>query len=314
MKFHPFACSLLLRSLVLIALLPKSGMTESSDVTAATEEIGSGVYVFRYDSHQSLFVLSDEGVIVTDPLNDHAAALYRQEIAKITERPVTHVIYSYSHWDRISGGQIFKDEGAQSISQERCITSVKVRPNSDIVMPDITFADTYTLELGGRGLDLYYLGLHYDCTTVMITRPDNRMYVVGTVNPPAASVPTNPSMSSIYVYNLVSVLETLDDLAERKNVETMIGAKVMVMEGEDGRPKLIGPTGSITVIVEQQAFWSKLFNDARAARASGIGGAEVGMAIDHTPYKYMPGYDEKNLAWITRRVQSAILTGKEAQV
>lgn len=45
---------------------------------------------------RSMFLVGDEGVIATDPLNVEAATIYRQEIEKITDKPFRYVAYSSS--------------------------------------------------------------------------------------------------------------------------------------------------------------------------------------------------------------------------
>jgi hypothetical protein len=51
------------------------------------------VYIFRYVRHQSMFVVTPEGVIATDPigLRRPAAKAYIDEIRKITQVPIKHV-------------------------------------------------------------------------------------------------------------------------------------------------------------------------------------------------------------------------------
>ncbi len=120
------------------------------------EDFGDGLYAFHYGSARSIFMVTDDGVIVTDPLNIDAAKIYREEIAKITDQPVKYVVYSHLHWDSVAGGQIFKDEGAQFVAQERCAQNFQLNPNSAIVAPDITFSESYTLTLGGQSLELAY--------------------------------------------------------------------------------------------------------------------------------------------------------------
>ena len=56
------------------------------------------VYIFRYVRHQSMFVVTPEGVIATDPigLRRPAAKAYIEEIQKITNAPIKYVIYSHA--------------------------------------------------------------------------------------------------------------------------------------------------------------------------------------------------------------------------
>lgn len=137
----------------------------------STTKLADGVYAFRNTGTRSIFMVTNDGVIATDPVSETHAKLMRQAIAEVTDQPVTHVVYSHEHWDHVQGGQIFKDEGATFIAHENCVRHFYDRPNPNIVMPDVTFSDDYTLETGGRSMELMYFGTkHGDCMVVM--RPD----------------------------------------------------------------------------------------------------------------------------------------------
>src|ERR1700678_4419825 len=77
-----------------------------------------GVYIFRYQGHQAMFVVTPDGVIATDPIGERrpAAAAYIAEIRKITQAPIKYVVYSHSHYDHIAGGKPFKALGAVFVS------------------------------------------------------------------------------------------------------------------------------------------------------------------------------------------------------
>ena len=58
------------------------------------------VYIFRYQGHQSMFVVTKAGVIATDPIGlrrPQAVTTYIDEIKKVTNQPIKYVIYSHSH-------------------------------------------------------------------------------------------------------------------------------------------------------------------------------------------------------------------------
>jgi len=79
------------------------------------------VYVFRYANHQSMFVVTSDGVIATDPIaygRPEAAVTYLGEIRKVTSQPVKYVIYSHHHFDHIAGGKPFKDAGAKFVAHK----------------------------------------------------------------------------------------------------------------------------------------------------------------------------------------------------
>ena len=74
---------------------------------AATKVEGTdGVYVFRNVNHQSMFVVTSEGVIATDPVaygRPNGGQQYLDAIRKVTDKPVKYVIYSHHHFDHIAG-------------------------------------------------------------------------------------------------------------------------------------------------------------------------------------------------------------------
>jgi hypothetical protein len=63
---------------------------------AATKVEGTdNVYVFRYQNHQAMFVVTPAGVIVTDPISygrPQAAKAYLDEIRRITQAPIKYNI------------------------------------------------------------------------------------------------------------------------------------------------------------------------------------------------------------------------------
>src|SRR5262245_12932549 len=98
-----------------VALVAASARANDPPTFATTKVDGTdNVYIFRYVRHQSMFIVTKEGVIATDPigLRRPAAKAYIEEIRKITKAPIKYVIYSHSHFDHIAGGQPFKDLGA----------------------------------------------------------------------------------------------------------------------------------------------------------------------------------------------------------
>src|SRR5450432_4142896 len=116
-----------------------------------------GVYVFRYQGHQAMFVVTPEGVIATDPIGERrpqAVTTYIAEIRKITQAPIRYVIYSHSHYDHIAGGKPFKDAGATFIAHENAKARLSELKNPDIVIPDETVGTTRTITLGGTSLEL----------------------------------------------------------------------------------------------------------------------------------------------------------------
>jgi len=172
-------------------------------------EIGPGYFTFRHKGLRNIFLITRDGVIVTDPIDPEAARVLREEIRQRTPLPVKYVIYSHQHWDHVRGGKIFKDEGARFVSHERCVAHFKDLPEKDIVMPDETFAgDRYQLTLGERTLQLRWLGVnHGDCLIVMTPDHVNVPFIVdlGT----AGGMPL-PFIADYSLHNWVRSLRELE--------------------------------------------------------------------------------------------------------
>ncbi len=172
-------------------------------------EIGPGYFTFRHKGLRNIFLITRDGVIVTDPIDPEAARVLREEIRQRTPLPVKYVVYSHQHWDHVRGGKIFKDEGARFVSHERCVAHFKDLPEKDIVMPDETFAgDRYQLKLGERTLQLRWLGVnHGDCLIVMTPDHVNVPFIVdlGT----AGGMPL-PFIADYSLHNWVRSLRELE--------------------------------------------------------------------------------------------------------
>jgi len=140
-----------------------------------------GVYIFRYQGHQAMFVVTPDGVIATDPIGERrpAAAAYIGEIRKITQAPIKYVVYSHSHFDHIAGGKPFKDLGATFIAHRNTKRLLEQRKNPDIVMPDLVVDDTGgKIELGGTTLELLYLGKNHGDNSLIMRLPKEKIIFV----------------------------------------------------------------------------------------------------------------------------------------
>ena len=107
--------------------------------TALTKVEGTdNVYIFRYMGHQSMFIVTPDGVIATDPIGERrpAAKAYIEEIQKVTRAPIKYAIYSHSHFDHIAGGQPFKDLGAVFVAHANAKARIEASKTPAVVVPD----------------------------------------------------------------------------------------------------------------------------------------------------------------------------------
>lgn len=165
------------RLLVLLSLLMMLPVTaQAQEATREITRITDDIYRFQNNFHVNMFVITDDGVVVTDPINAEAASWLRAEIAKLSDQPITHLIYSHSHADHASGGVAYGEV-------ETVIAQQNAPDDIDGVVPTIRFDDSLKFSLGGKDIELTYLGPgHGNDLIAMVVRPDNVAFVVDAVS------------------------------------------------------------------------------------------------------------------------------------
>ena len=282
--------------------------------TSETEKLADGLYTFRYGAYRSLFMVTNAGVIATDPISPEAAKEYRAAIKAITDLPVKYLVYSHAHWDHARGGQIFKDEGAQFIAQERCVPNMQASPNPDVILPDITFSNTYRVELGDAALDLYYFGPSHDtCLIVMIPRPHKMIYTVDIVTPRPAGggyLPWDPQVADFHFYNAVEMLRAVEKLVADEEIEQVIGAHLVPLPQGKGKFSAAPATGPVVQIAERRQFWEQLMAAVKAEMDSGTESFMVANRLDPTPWEQLPGYNRNKFKQLVDRIAAYYAIGK----
>ena len=134
--------------LVLAVGLAAGAASAQQEAKLAITQIVGDLYRFQNNFHFSVFLVTPEGVIATDPINVDAAAWREAEIAERFGQPVKYLIYSHDHTDDIAGGEVFADTATivAHDNAKRTIIGEK-RPTA---VPQVTFSDRMTIELGGK--------------------------------------------------------------------------------------------------------------------------------------------------------------------
>jgi len=158
--------------------LPAMAQAQAPQFATTKVEGTDNVYIFRYQGHQSMFVVTSAGVIATDPIGlrrPQAVKTYIEEIRKVTDKPIRYVIYSHSHYDHIAGGKPFKDLGARFIAHKNAEAQLKRFPNPDVVMPDETVGNRRTIRLGDTTLELLYVGRNHSDNSLVMRLPKQKL-------------------------------------------------------------------------------------------------------------------------------------------
>jgi len=136
-------------------------------------QIAGNLYRFRNNSHFSVFAVTPAGVIATDPINADAARWLKAEIAARFNQPVRYLILSHDHADHSTGGEVFADTAVVVAHQRaRDIIIGEKRPTA---VPQVTFTDRMTIELGGTTVELHYVGRNHSDNSVVMRFPAERV-------------------------------------------------------------------------------------------------------------------------------------------
>ena len=132
--------------------------------------------------YNSAFLTTDDGVVVFDAPPSIGGNLRRavDEIAAangVTNR-VTHLVYSHHHADHAGAASLFGGDVVRIGHEE---TKRRLQRDGDPARPapEVTFADTYTLEVGGERVDLAWHGPNHSPDNIYIHFPghDTLMFI-----------------------------------------------------------------------------------------------------------------------------------------
>src|SRR5262245_32327848 len=175
--------------LVSLCLVLIAGSTGSSAARAAaaqapgppgapeyeTRKVTDSVYIFRFGGTQSMFVVTPDGVLATDPISPRASEIYLQEIRKITQAPIRYVVYSHHHLDHVAGGAVFKKAGATFVAQRQARAALLRLNHPDVVIPDRVVDDQTVLTVGGTRVELHFVGRNHSDNSLVIFVPKDRI-------------------------------------------------------------------------------------------------------------------------------------------
>ncbi len=248
-----------------------------------TTRISDRVYTFRWKNHRNMFVVTEEGVIVTDPLNSAAAEVLAGEIKKVTDLPVRYVVYSHEHWDHVLGGGVFKSAGATFVSHAECLPAFERRPHPELVMPDVTFEGRrLDLELGGITLELHHFGINHGRGMVVMLLPEEGiLHIVDLVSPEAVGFRILPD------FDPVEMIRTLGRIEAELEFDRII-------------PGHMGPVAPASAVSEERRYYQSLMDAVREAWESGVRSpTELVQQIKLPEYEDWFGYQE----WLPLNVE-----------
>ncbi len=166
-------CARCFVSSLLLLLLTCATAHAQDEPQRTITPIAGDLYRFQNQFHYSVFLVTPEGIIVTDPINASAAQWLKAELVRrFPGKAIRYVIYSHSHADHIAGGEVFADS-ATVVAHERAKARI-LEEKVPTAAPTLTFSQRMRIELGGKTLELYYLGRNHSDNLIVMRFPDEK--------------------------------------------------------------------------------------------------------------------------------------------
>ncbi len=246
-----------------------------------------GVYTFRNQNSQAMFIVTSDGVIATDPVSygrPTGGEQYLAEIRKVTNQPIRYVVYSHHHFDHIAGGRAFKEAGARFVAHETAKQRLVALNDPNTVLPDETVGRRRTIRLGGTELELTHVGLNHSDSTLVMRLPKERIVFV--VDLLAVGQIPGRGMIDFYPFQAEDSIK-----------------QILAMDWErliPGHPGVDGRLGTKKDAQDQLVFLQDASAAVKAEAQQGRCWEPVESTLKLPKYAMWPGY-EANLPFVLRR-------------
>lgn len=183
---------IILLSLFSLFILPPCFAFSSPKPGLSLTHITGNIYVAEdtfYVKENSIVYVGEKAVtIISATWTPETAKLLADQIKKVTNKPIGHVVNTHSHIDRTGGNSYFKKLGVTIVASKRTSDLMKENwktmvsglqksfasfPDVPLVLPDITFEDRYELESGK--IQLLYLGPSHTEDQIVVYFPEDKV-------------------------------------------------------------------------------------------------------------------------------------------
>ncbi|WP_313011968.1 MBL fold metallo-hydrolase [Brevundimonas sp.] len=150
------------------------------------EELRNGFYWVTSGGYDAAFVVTADGVIAIDAPPTLGENML-EAIRDVTDKPVTHVIYSHWHSDHIGAAEVYGSD-VEIIGHEITKELLERFPDPKRPVPTLTFDKAYTLIVGGVTLELSYKGENHCPGNIFIWAPAQKVLtVIDIISPGSAT-------------------------------------------------------------------------------------------------------------------------------
>jgi len=267
------------------------------------EEVNTQVVIFKNSQQQGLIITGEQRSVVIDPINQDAAQEIKSYLSSNNKPEITDIIYSHSHWDRITGGTIFDTSNPNIIAQKNCGLYFSGIKNKKVVDPTIYFDQIYEINIGAEIIKLHYFGpSHGECMLVAELEKSKLLFIPDLVSTLGPSFPTDPTLPFLRPATLNAFFDSLLELITLNEIDYFISGHATDIA--------VGPT---QIVSQQKIFWELIQDMALTAEEEGLVDLNNFIAIekmDLEDVKQYENYNERDLVNILRRYTSFLNMGR----
>jgi cyclase len=194
------------------------------------KELAEGVYSYEqlrsageeWFTTVSLIVVTSEGVLIGDGQgNVEETQRLVDTVAQLTDQPITHVVIASDHGDHTAGNSAFPQDAAfiAHPTSDRVLREAAARrdpssPAPPVVVPTELVADSVSLFLGGREIQILFKGRAHTGGDLVVHLPEERILFMSE----AYLHRVFPAMRSAYPSEWVAMVERVQAM----DVETYV--------------------------------------------------------------------------------------------
>ncbi|MDQ2684399.1 MAG: MBL fold metallo-hydrolase [Thermoproteota archaeon] len=136
------------------------------------QEIKPGVYLVSAGGSNSMFLVTQEGVVVVDAPPSIGDKIFAA-VSNVTDMPITHLIYSHAHKDHIGAANLF--ENVTIIAHNETAKILNERNDTNRPVPHMNFTKEINLPIGNQVLQLIYPGPYHQQGNIFVYLPEQKV-------------------------------------------------------------------------------------------------------------------------------------------
>ncbi len=274
------------------------------------KHIAGDLYQVQDDNNTfTAFLVTPEGIILTDPINIKTATWLKAELKERFGLPVKCLIYRHNREGHSSGDAVYDE--AIVIGQQNIVAAFEIwndlsirydefdgfdgdrerfeafRKENPARLPDITFGRRMTIELGGKTVHVISLGRGHGDDALIVHYPEERaVLAVDTVWVDRLPYAPGPGLvfKPVYINYYPELFDSL------RIIEDVDFDTLLVAHGIHGTG--LGATGTRANVTEYRRYNEALYAKILAAKASGLSREQAMESIELEKFKHLGMYEQ----------------------